>query len=128
MQLLTQYPALTESISLLRNAPIEHVLCVYISYSNPILEVKLLASSVLGFCSIKPEAVKESCPHDTSAIVLLHNHISGIVYPSRKDISITQQIRELCLQNKITLLDHLIVTHNQLYSIEQLRLQDISGY
>lgn len=45
----------------------------------------------------------------TSSIILLHNHPSGSLIPSREDIAITERIKNACDLIGISLLDHIII-------------------
>lgn len=47
---------------------------------------------------------------NATAIVLTHNHPSGITCPSVQDDNITRQIKEACKIMNISLIDHVIVT------------------
>lgn len=51
-----------------------------------------------------------------SAIILVHNHPSGCLKPSKYDDQLTKEIKE-CLQVfDIQLLDHIIITEDSFYS------------
>ena len=45
-----------------------------------------------------------------SAILLLHNHPSGSIFPSKADIDMTYNIRDALKPIEVTLHDHVIVT------------------
>jgi DNA repair protein RadC len=50
------------------------------------------------------------------SILLIHNHPSGKLTPSKQDIEITNQIKQAGKQLEISVLDHLIITENAYYS------------
>lgn len=52
-----------------------------------------------------------------SQIVLVHNHPSGSVEPSRLDIELTERVSEASKLFDIRLLDHVIVAHGAHYSL-----------
>lgn len=54
--------------------------------------------------------VKRVLVHNSSAIILAHNHPSGICDPSRADISITKRISEAMSLVDVRLLDHFVVS------------------
>ena len=52
-----------------------------------------------------------------SAFILAHNHPSGALIPSRQDIDITQKLKDGGEILDINLLDHLIIGHDNYYSM-----------
>ena len=63
------------------------------------------------------EAVKLQAPK----IILVHNHPSGDVVPSKSDFNITDRIYEVAEIIGIKLLDHIIIGNNRYESILGLR-------
>jgi DNA repair protein RadC len=51
-----------------------------------------------------------------SAIVLIHNHPSGALYPSEHDISLTKKLVNFGKFIDLPVLDHLIYTDNGYFS------------
>ena len=62
------------------------------------------------------EVIKSAMMHGASAMILVHNHPSGIVTPSKADIEITKRIREAGEVVSIRLFDHLIISKSSVYS------------
>jgi DNA repair protein RadC len=60
--------------------------------------------------------MRHAISHLASGIILIHNHPSGQLKPSRQDIGLTQKLKEGASLFDIKLLDHLIVTDNSYYS------------
>ena len=52
-----------------------------------------------------------------SSIIIAHNHPSGNTQPSVADIRLTKQVKEAGQQLNISLLDHIIITKNNHYSL-----------
>lgn len=52
-----------------------------------------------------------------SGLLLAHNHPSGRCRPSRNDVSATDRMRQIAAALDISLLDHLILAHDQVYSM-----------
>lgn len=52
-----------------------------------------------------------------SGLLIAHNHPSGECRPSREDLLATNRMREIALALDMVLLDHLIVTRTDIYSI-----------
>ena len=54
---------------------------------------------------------------EASGIILAHNHPSGLCRPSLADIQSTKRLIEIGKALDIELVDHLILTHNAVYSM-----------
>jgi len=54
---------------------------------------------------------------DAYGIILAHNHPSGQCRPSARDIEATQRLKHIAKALDVTLLDHLIFTHDAVYSM-----------
>ncbi len=65
------------------------------------------------------EIVKAALEYHASSIVLVHNHPSGKVEPSREDYEITQKIKAACQTVSVRVLDHIIIGENQYFSFSE---------
>ncbi len=95
---------------LLEHASVEMMLAVSVMNSGEPVAVQLLAMGGVNTCNISmPEIFKfvflSNCPE----VLLLHNHPSGRVRPSKEDGQITKRIEEAGKILGIRLLDHIIV-------------------
>lgn len=73
--------------------------------------------------SIHPrEVIKSAMDKGASAIILVHNHPSGNVTPSKADIEITKKIKTAAEAVDIRLLDHIIISKSDCYSFSENRL------
>ena len=54
---------------------------------------------------------------DAYGILLAHNHPSGQCRPSQRDIEATKRLQQIAKALDVTLLDHLIFTHDAVYSM-----------
>ena len=71
--------------------------------------VEMFRGTVDG-ASVHPrEVVKEVLRHNAAAIILVHNHPSGIAEPSQADELSTQRLREALALIDVRVLDHLVV-------------------
>ena len=55
------------------------------------------------------EVMKAALKHNAAAVVLAHNHPSGIPEPSAADIQVTSRISMLCQELDVRLIDHVVV-------------------
>ena len=60
---------------------------------------------------------KFAIKNNATRIICAHNHPSGDVTPSKQDIEITKVIKETGDMVGIPLLDHIIVSNSEVYSI-----------
>ena len=65
------------------------------------------------------EIVKAALEFHASSLVLVHNHPSGKVEPSREDYEITQKIKAACQTVSVRVLDHIIIGENQYFSFSE---------
>ena len=65
------------------------------------------------------EIVKTALENNAAAIVLAHNHPSGITDPSQADIEITQRIEEALKLVDVRVLDHMIVGDDNVMSFAE---------
>jgi len=61
------------------------------------------------------EILKASILSNAAGIVMLHNHPSGSLIPSEKDIAITDRLKMVCDLIDVNLLDHIIVGRGREY-------------
>ena len=54
---------------------------------------------------------------NAKAVILTHNHPSGTPNPSKNDIEVTKKVKDVLAMLNINLLDHIIVAHDQTYSM-----------
>jgi DNA repair protein RadC len=69
----------------------------------------LFRGTVDGAAVYPREVVKDGLAHNAAAVILAHNHPSGIPEPSRADIDITNRLKEALALVDIRVLDHLVI-------------------
>lgn len=99
--------------------------CLYLDNSKKVINDKLLFKGTLNYSLVHPrEVFKEAYILSASAIICIHNHPSGNVYPSKQDIEITENLVTLGNIHGIKVLDHIIIGKDKYYSF--LENNDIS--
>ena len=64
----------------------------------------------INSASVYPrEVVKQALADNAAAVILAHNHPSGIAEPSQSDVQITKRLQQALELVDIRVLDHLIV-------------------
>ena len=90
--------------------PHEVFVVLFLDSQHRVIETKELFRGTIDSASVYPrEVVKEALQLNAAAVILAHNHPSGITEPSTADHNITQKIREAMSLFDIRVLDHLIV-------------------
>lgn len=89
----------------------EVFLAIYLDAGHAIIGVpEIVAEGTINLNTIYPrELVKQALAHNAAALVVAHNHPSGRIKPSARDISLTRTLFLACSFMNMRLLDHLIV-------------------
>jgi DNA repair protein RadC len=94
----------------LRDLPHEVFCCVYLDNRNRVIGFEELFRGTIDGASVHPrEVVKEALARNAAAVILAHNHPSGIPEPSQADELITRRLKEALSLVDIRVLDHLVV-------------------
>jgi DNA repair protein RadC len=84
------------------------------------IKSEIITIGTLNSSLIHPREVFRSAILGTAAsIILVHNHPSGNLDPSKEDLKITQQLVDSGNLIDIPVQDHLIVARNQYYSFRE---------
>lgn len=68
------------------------------------------------------ELLKPGLIHNATGVILVHNHPQGLPVPSEHDLEMTRKLEDVAAPLGIKVLDHLIVTEHQAYSIKTGKL------
>ena len=105
-------PADTESFLMarLRDLPHELFCCIYLDNRHRIISFEELFRGTIDGTSVYPrEVVKQALAVNAAAIILAHNHPSGVAEPSQADERITRRLKAALELVDIRLLDHLVI-------------------
>lgn len=102
----------------MHNLPKEHLRGLYLNSHNRIIHDEVISIGTINTNIVHPrEVFRPAIEYSAAAIVLAHNHPSGISTPSSEDLEITKQLIEAGRILGINILDHVIVTKNTYVSI-----------
>lgn len=102
----------------MRDLPKEHLRGLYLNSHYRLIHDEVISIGSLNANIIHPrEVFKPALEHSASAVILAHNHPSGVAKPSEEDIAITKQLIEAGKILGVGLLDHVIITKNKFTSI-----------
>ena len=103
--------------SLFLNSQQEKVLAIYLDTKKRLISYKFIFIGTLDRSIIHPrEIFNEALKVHASSLILMHNHPSNDLNPSKEDIAITNQIKECGDIIGIPLLDNLITNGKEYYS------------
>jgi len=101
----------------------EHLICICLGSEYQVLKSEIIAKGNANFIHINiRDLIKLIMLNNAQYIVLAHNHPNGDINPSNEDINVTQKIIAALAYIQVTILDHIIISHNKSYSMKQAGL------
>ena len=105
-------PKDTEHYLMARLGQLEHEMfcCIYLDNRHRVQHFQELFRGTIDGTSVYPrEVVKEALNHNAAAVILAHNHPSGVAEPSQADERITTRLKAALELVDIRILDHIVV-------------------
>ncbi|MCR8956745.1 DNA repair protein RadC [Variovorax sp. S2] len=100
--------------------PYEVFAVLFLDAQHRLIVLEELFRGTLAQTSVYPrEVVMRALHHNAAAVVLSHNHPSGSIEPSRADESLTQTLRAALSLIDVRVLDHVIVSAGQSFSMAE---------
>jgi DNA repair protein RadC len=94
----------------LRDLEHEVFCCLYLDKRHRLIHCEELFRGTIDGASVHPrEIVKLALQRNSAAVIIAHNHPSGVPEPSQADEFITQRVKEALALVDIRLLDHIII-------------------
>jgi len=94
----------------MHDLPKECLRGIYLNGHHRVIHDEVLSMGTIDANLIHPrEVFKPAIEYGAAAVILVHNHPSGVVTPSSADIDITRQIVEAGKIMGVSVLDHVIV-------------------
>jgi len=94
----------------LRHRRREVFCCLYLDNQHRVIAFEELFEGTLNAASVYPREVVQAALHkNAAAVILAHNHPSGVSEPSQADLWITERLKQALELVDIRVLDHLIV-------------------
>ena len=105
---------------LLADRPHEVFAVVFLDAQHRVIEVIEMFRGTLTQTSVYPrEVVIEALARNAAAVILTHNHPSGHSQPSSSDEALTRALKSALQLVDVRVLDHLIVTRNEIVSFAE---------
>ena len=90
---------------------------IFLNAKNRIIGEEVQQRGSVNAAAIHPgEVMRSAVLKGATALILVHNHPSGDVTPSRADIEVTRKIAEALAAVEIRLIDHFIVSKSLVFS------------
>lgn len=98
----------------------EVFLVLFLDTQHRVIASEELFHGTLGQTSVYPrEVVKRALAHNAAAVILAHNHPSGVAEPSQSDQMLTDALKQALSLVDVRVLDHFIVTAGQTLSFAE---------
>lgn len=100
-------------VPMLIHAEAEKFVVVFLDNRHRVISADVMFQGTVDGTSVYPrEVVKAALSYNAAAIILAHNHPSGVAEPSQADERITQRLKSALELVDVRLLDHIIVGSN----------------
>jgi DNA repair protein RadC len=93
-------------------ASLEHEVfsVLFLDNRHRVISFDQMFTGTIDGASVHPrEVVKRALQHNAAAVILTHNHPSGVPEPSRADISLTRRLVDALALVDVRVLDHIVV-------------------
>lgn len=106
--------------SVLRDRQREAFYILFLDNQHRVIQDEVLFEGTIDAASVYPrEVVKRALHHNAAALILAHNHPSGIAEPSQSDRRITQRLIDALALVDIRVLDHFVVGDGEVISFAE---------
>lgn len=97
-------------VAQLRDRPYEVFCCLHLDSRHRLIALDELFRGTIDGASVHPrEVVRQALARNAAAVILAHNHPSGVAEASQADELITRRLRDALALMDIRVLDHVIV-------------------
>lgn len=104
----------------LRDYPHEVFACLFLDNRHRLVAFEELFHGTLDGAAVYPREVLRRCmTHNAAAVILAHNHPSGVAEPSQADRSITRRLVDALALVDIRVLDHLVIGDREWVSLAE---------
>jgi len=96
--------------SRLRDLPHEVFACLFLDNRHRVIAFEELFRGTINGASVHPrEVVKRALSLNAAAMILAHNHPSGVAEPSQADRDLTRRLQQALELVEVRVLDHIVV-------------------
>ncbi|RPE00978.1 JAB domain-containing protein [Candidatus Pantoea deserta] len=106
--------------SVLAHQEREIFMALFLDNQHRVLQAQKIFMGSINSVEVHPrEIVREALKVNAAAVILAHNHPSGMAEPSRADRHITHKVSAACTLLNIRLLDHLVIGRGEYVSFAE---------
>jgi len=104
----------------LRDRPYEVFCCLYLDNRHRLIGFEELFRGTIDRAGVHPrEVLRQALAHNAAAVILAHNHPSGVLEPSQADELITRRLKEALGLLDVRVLDHFIIGDGLCFSFAE---------
>ncbi len=104
----------------LRNHPQEVFACLFLDNRHRVISFDEMFYGTIDGASVYPrEVVRRAMSHNAAAVILAHNHPSGIAEPSQADERITRRLKDALSLVDVRTLDHFVIGDGEAVSFAE---------
>jgi DNA repair protein RadC len=104
----------------LRHYPHEVFSCLFLDNRHRVICFEELFHGTIDGASVYPrEVLKRALSHNAAALILAHNHPSGVAEPSQADRQITSHLKRALSLVDIRVLDHIVIGEGEPVSLAE---------
>jgi DNA repair protein RadC len=102
----------------MRHHPHEVFAVLFLDNKHRVIQYEELFFGTIDSSSVHPrQVVKRALYHNAAAVIVAHNHPSGVAEPSRADELITLRLKEALALLDVRLLDHVVIGDGDVVSL-----------
>lgn len=107
-------------IAKIRNRTQEVFAVLFLDSRNHVISYEEMFFGSINSAAVYPrEIVKKAIQYNSAAVIIGHNHTSGVAMPSNADKELTQHLRQALELVEVKLLDHIIIGEDPCYSFAE---------
>jgi DNA repair protein RadC len=104
----------------LSESKVEKFIAVLLNTKNEVINWDVISIGSLNASIVHPrEVFNRAIKRSAASLIVVHNHPSGHIDPSREDINITKRLFEAGQLIGIPLIDHIIIGRDKYYSFKE---------
>lgn len=90
--------------------PEELFACLFLDNRHRVVACEILFRGTIDGCAVHPRVIaRHALLHNAAAVILAHNHPSGVCEPSESDRLITREIKDALNLLEVRVLDHFVI-------------------
>ncbi len=92
---------------------------IFLDNKNQLINIEVLQTGTVNESVVYPrKVVKRALHHHAAGVIVAHNHPAGTLKPSKEDCIVPQSIKNALQTVEIRLLDHVIISRNDYFSLQ----------